>query len=143
MNILESSKIGKLTYSYNKFISAIDSLKNDLCLEELLKKTNNINELFIYICENDKLIVAKSLYYISILSNKPNRIDIHFNDEYIFRKACNDGNEDLAKWLYSIQDNDIINIHANNANNKQSAVHDRIVLWTRILLVRPHVCACA
>jgi hypothetical protein len=38
--------------------------------------------------------------------------NIHFQNDLLFRKCCENGNLDLVKWLYSIDG--IINIHYNN-----------------------------
>lgn len=79
----------------------------------LLQKYQILNDkllqfkAFFESCHNDQLLVAKALLEIN---SKHNKIDIHRDDEYIFRYVCDQGHIEIAKWLYSLDDK--INIHS-------------------------------
>jgi hypothetical protein len=56
--------------------------------------------LFTYMIQYNNLELAKWIYSVS-------DIDIHANDEFIFRLACNLNFIDTAKWVYSLGNVDI------------------------------------
>ena len=50
---------------------------------------------------NGHLDTAKWLYGLSNLDNN-NRIDIHVNNDYIFRDACEQNDIAVSRWLCAI-----------------------------------------
>jgi len=63
------------------------------------------SELFIDACMRGNLQEAKCIFY-------KYKLNIHINNDEAFRYACNSGNINIAKWLYSLEDKP--NIHAND-----------------------------
>lgn len=72
------------------------------------------DQYFIDHCKLGNLEMAKFLYNLSLIRKYP--IDIHQNNEIIFKLTCQYGKLDVAKWLYhiSISINSKINIHHDN-----------------------------
>jgi hypothetical protein len=54
---------------------------------------------FKYACGNNKLAKAKWLLFVD------ETIDISIDDDYAFRKSCEHGHLDVAKWLLSLSNN--------------------------------------
>jgi len=98
---------------------------------------NFIFDPFILNCGNGFLERAKILYNDSI--------NIHAYDEIAFRKSCENGYENVAKWLYEISQtessNNLIDIHIlNNYAFRYSASNGHIELasWLITLGANPH-----
>lgn len=66
----------------------------------------------LYVSTNGLLESAKRI--LEVCENKYERIDIHKEDEHVFRNAVESGHIDFAKWLISIGEQSYgkINIHA-------------------------------
>ena len=70
----------------------------------------NINAFFILACEKQYFTVAEWLY-----SKYKENIDVHFDNEYIFRYACINGHLKLLKWFIELTIKDTsIDIHIND-----------------------------
>jgi len=102
LNLIPKCLLSHLIFNY---LDADDFL---IC-ESLLRKYNKLNysicdlarkirkdykRWFNWNCKNGNLDTAKLIY-------KYNKIDIHCDNEYIFRVVCANGNLDIAKWLYN------------------------------------------
>lgn len=79
------------------------SLKHDChkCFEVLFPKVaNNVdkNELFVRACENNKLKIARFLYYKL-------RVDISYNNHESFVISCLSSDLEMIKWLVSLNSN--------------------------------------
>jgi hypothetical protein len=64
---------------------------------------NDLTDTFRLVCQNGNIKSAQWLYSLG-------NVDIHANDEYVFKWCCIDGFIDIAQWLYSLGD---INIDKN------------------------------
>ena len=60
---------------------------------------------FLNACCTGNLMYAKLIYYLC-------RPDIHYDTDAPFTYSCMRGHLEIAKWLYSLEDN--FNIHAND-----------------------------
>jgi hypothetical protein len=67
--------------------------------------TDNIIEIFTLVCWKNDIDFAKWIY-------ERNKMDFHVDREGIFRRACNFGHFEMAKWLYSLDGK--VNIHVRN-----------------------------
>ena len=68
------------------------------------------NMLFVGLVENGHLEVAK---FLISLENGHGKINIHAENEYAFRWACQNGHLEVAKFLLSLENgHGKINIHA-------------------------------
>jgi hypothetical protein len=61
--------------------------------------TDEYNDIFEIYCEYGYLELAKRSLNIS------NKINIHADDDYVFRAACTNGHLEIAKWLLDISNN--------------------------------------
>lgn len=78
--------------------------ENDKYYEILIKynkndydKMNDIDiwKIFYDACVNDWLNIVKFIYNL-------NRIDIYYNNFYIFKRICEKGHLELARWIYEL-----------------------------------------
>ena len=67
-----------------------------------------MDKKFNMLLKNGHLDAIKSLW-----KENQNVIDIHADDEYVFRYSCINGHLDIAQWLWEIS-NGTINIHDDN-----------------------------
>lgn len=88
-------------------------------------------DLFKHYCLSNKLYEAQTLYYVC--ANSSNKIDIHINNDYIFRMCCGYGYFEMAKWLYSLNNINISTCH--NYAFKMACInnHKQIVNWLHSL----------
>jgi hypothetical protein len=62
-----------------------------------------MQDSFLKACMYGKLIVAQELF-------TNNKINIHTNNDEVFRSTCSQGHINIAQWLYRLDDKP--NIHA-------------------------------
>jgi len=80
--------------------------KSDILNEEIIDSNKfDYKKLFKYGCEMGKLGCVKFLY-------EKYNVDVHENNEEVFRVSCMNGHLEVAKWLYGLDGK--INIHYNN-----------------------------
>lgn len=99
--------------SSNNFLSLCklirDNTIDDAKISEII---NFIDNFFLWACKSGEKDIAEWIYNLS-KRNPGTKIDIHEDNEYLFRVSCTYGNLEMAKWLYNISkiDNNIkINI---------------------------------
>ena len=92
----------------------------------------NYNNLFIFLCKNGNIEIAKFLFQI-----KPD-INISINEEEIFRQACKNGNIEIAKFLFQIKPD--INISINEEEIfKQACYNGNIEIAKWLLQIKPDI----
>lgn len=101
----EQGYIVQAQYLYNNYIV------------KKIKKRLDITLIFKVCCENNQLQVAQWLHQL-YLGNPKIKLDIHANEEVIFRNTCFKGHLVLAKWLYDLCVNTNKPIDINSCNNK-------------------------
>ena len=73
---------------------------------------NCIKYNFFDACENGHKSIAE---WLLSLEETHGKIDIHVDDEKVFRHACSNGHKAVAEWLLSLEEtHGKINIHAND-----------------------------
>ena len=100
MNFLDLTTINNLLLSV-KEMNVLDDYSKDL-----ISKAQHHG--FDKNCIGGHLAVAQWLY-----AHSNEKVNIHANNEYIFKWTCANGQLAVAQWLYSL-DNININIHADN-----------------------------
>ena len=88
---------------------------------------------FSYSCDHGYFELAKILYQYSVDNNYP--IDIHEENEVVFRWSCVNGHFEIAYWLYNIgiSQNNPINIHVWNDSVFRHCKHPEIMSWLQTL----------
>jgi len=107
----EYCRTHNLRYKFDKF-----------CEEILLAQNWNKYSLFILLCYYGYIETLKWLY-------TKEEINIHAEDEYLFRLSCRGGKFQIAKWLFEIskKNGEMINIHLRNEDAfKWSCKFDQI-----------------
>ena len=66
------------------------------------------------VVQSGHINIAQWLYELGIKNNQP--INIHANNEFLFRWSCENGHINITQWLYelSLKNNQPINIHVDN-----------------------------
>ena len=115
-----------------------DTSEYDLNASILWKIRRNLNNnraqyLFIKACRKGALLAVKKLWNLY-----PN-IDIHDNDEEVFRIACKNGNLELAKWLWDLNKN--IDVHVRDEFAFiESCINGHLKLAKWLLRLGANVC---
>lgn len=98
-------------FEYNNLLNLIRNKNIDE--SDLIIFKDKINDLFIYVCENNDQESAQLLYDFSRIYN----IGLNLNEknDYPFRSSCELGHKNLAEWLYNtskMNGNKKVDIHA-------------------------------
>src|SRR5438477_290717 len=97
MNIQDCELLNSLEDVSESIILFKLNLINWLYSFSVKEKTNILREGLMCACEYGYFEIVKWLI-------KVENIDIHFDNDLLFRNACENGHIEIAQWLYSLKD---------------------------------------